>query len=75
MSAEPKKEVHEQFNRWKSVNLGKMKMTVSGKEIDLVITSGDDPCGVCGRGVGVNLVLCTECGTLTHTNITQGSIL
>ena len=74
LTAESKEEVLEQFNRWKSameskglkVNLGKTKILVTGKECESVITSGEHPCGVCGRGVGVNSVLCTECGKWVH---------
>ena len=74
LTAETKEEVLEQFNRWKSameskglkVNLGKTKILVSGKECDSVITSGEYPCGVCGRGVGANSILCSECGKWVH---------
>ena len=74
LTAETKEEVLEQFNRWKSamesrglkVNLGKTKILVSGKECESVVTSGEYPCGVCGRGVGNNSVLCTECGKWVH---------
>ena len=59
LSAESKEEVLEQFNRWISameskglkVNLSKTKILVTGKECESMITSGEYPCGVCGRGV------------------------
>ena len=74
LTAETKEEVLEQFNRWKrameskglKVNLSKTKILVSGKECQAVVTSGEYPCGVCGRGVGANSVLCTECGKWVH---------
>ena len=74
LTAESKEEVLEQFNSWKSameskglkVNLSKTKILVTGKECESVITSGEYPCGVCGRGVGVNSILCTECRKWIH---------
>ena len=74
LTAETKEGVLEQFNEWKcameskglKVNLSKTKILVSGKECESVVTSGEYPCGVCGRGVGANSVLCTECGKWVH---------
>ena len=74
LTAETKEEVLEQFNRWKSameskglkVNLSKTKILVSGKECESVVTSGEHPCSVCGRGVRANSVLCTECRKWVH---------
>ena len=62
LTAETKEGVLEQFNEWRcameskglKVNLSKTKILVSGKECESVVTSGEYPCGVCGRGVGAN---------------------
>ena len=64
-----KSEVQEEFNRLRSVmeskglkvNLGKMKILISGKDCDSVTSSGECSRSVCGRGLEVNFVLCTEC--------------
>ena len=37
-------------------------MMVTGGEVGDVVGVGRYPCGVCGRGVGASLVLCTACG-------------
>ena len=41
------------------VNFEKTKMMVTGGEVGDVVRVGRYPCGVCGRGVGANSVLCT----------------
>ena len=43
------------------VNFGKTKLTVSGMQEE-AFNSNIDPCGVCGRRVMSNSVLCTACG-------------
>ena len=53
-------------NKGPKVKPGKIKFPVSGKECDSLVSSGEYPCGVCGIGVGLNFVLCTEDGKLTH---------
>ena len=40
-------------------------MMVSGSEGEL-FKSNIDPCGVCGRRVMANSVLCTNCGNWVH---------
>ena len=47
------------------VNTGKTKVMVSGSEGELY-KSKIDPCGVCGRRVVANSVLCTKCGNWVH---------
>ena len=47
------------------VNTRKTKLMVSGSEGDL-FKSKIDPCGVCGRRVIANSVLCTKCGSWVH---------
>ena len=74
LTAKSRAEVEEQFERWKSameskglkVNIEKTKILVTGKECETVVSSGEYPCGVCGRGVGVNSVLCVECDRWIH---------
>ena len=63
----------ERFFNWKDalgsknfkVNTRKTKLMESGSEGEL-FKSMIDPCGVCGRGVMANLVLCTKCGSWVH---------
>ena len=65
--------LREKFWKWKEaferkglkVNLGKTKVMVSGEE-RVVSVSKVDPCGVCGKKVGVNSVLCVRCGKWIH---------
>ena len=46
------------------VNTGKTKVMVS--ESEELFKSKIDPCGVCGRRVMANSVLCTKCGNWLH---------
>ena len=63
----------ERFWNWKDalgsknlkVNTRKRKLMVSGSEGELFI-SKIGPCGVCGRRVMANSVLCTKCGSWVH---------
>ncbi len=74
LTAESKNEVEEMFREWKrtierrglKVNIGKTKMMVTGKENAERVQSGRYPCGVCGRGVGVNSILCVVCDKWCH---------
>ena len=73
LTAETWEEVVEKFKSWKvalerrgmKVNMSKTKILVTGKETEQ-IRSGRYPCGVCGRGVGINSVLCVECNLWCH---------
>ena len=73
LTAESKEEVERKFVDWKQamarrgmkVNIGKSKIMVTGKRNE-VIRSGRYPCGVCGRGVGQNSILCTACQLWCH---------
>ena len=73
LTAETHAGVIEEFRRWKTalerrglkINLDKTKIMVTGKE-SVPIRSGRYPCGVCGRGVGVNSVLCVSCSLWCH---------
>ena len=63
----------EKFWKWKvsfeskglKVNLGKTKVVVSGAESEKSL-SKVDPCGICGKRVMVNSVLCVKCGKWIH---------
>ena len=52
------------------VNMKKTKFMVSGTEGEQV-SSKIDPCGVCGRRVKYNSVLCTSCGKWVHGRCTK----
>ena len=43
------------------VNLEKTKLLVTEGEREEVVQMGRYPCGVCGRGVGVNSILHISC--------------
>ena len=74
ITAETREEAVEEFITWKSamecrglkVNIEKTKLLVSGGTCNTVVQTGRYPCGVCGRGVGVNSVLCGDCGKWVH---------
>ena len=67
--AESKEELLQRLSLWQSelekkgmrVNLGKTKIMVSGSNLNTLIDSGKDPCGVCCKGVGSNSIRCTGC--------------
>ena len=73
LSAESREAVEQKFMEWKrplenrgmKVNIGKTKLMVTGKKSE-VMRSGRYPCGVCGRGVGSNSILCTSCLCWCH---------
>ena len=73
LTAESKEEVERKFVDWKQAmarrvmraNIGKSKIMVTGKRNE-VIRSGRYPCGVCGRGVGQNSILCATCRLWCH---------
>ena len=69
LMGETMEELRENFDEWREafeskgmrVNLGKTKLMVRGKI---------DPCGVCGKRVMPNSVLCTACGKWVHARCT-----
>ena len=73
LTGETREEVTNMFLRWKEamecrglkVNLGKTKIMVTGKQGEN-LQSGRYPCSVCGRGVGVNSILCVTCNRWCH---------
>ena len=72
------KGLREKFWKWKEafrskglkVNLGKTKVVVSGAESEVSV-SKIDPCGICGKRVMANKVLCLKCGKWTHGRCTK----
>ena len=74
LTGESKEEVERMFIVWKralerkglKVNMDKTKMMVSGSKEIKPMQSGRYPCAVCGRGVGVNSILCTGCNKWCH---------
>ena len=48
------------------VNLEKTEMMITGGDVGDVVRVERYPCGVCGRGVGANSVLCTACEKWCH---------
>jgi hypothetical protein len=48
------------------INMYKTMVMVTGKEAREKIQSGRWPCGSCGRGVGVNSILCVESDRWCH---------
>ena len=48
------------------VNMEKTKMVVTGRSSTQKIKSGKYPRGCCGKGVGWNSILCTECKNWCH---------
>ena len=65
--------LREKFWKWKEafkskglkVNLGKTKVVVSGAEGEVTV-SKIDPCGICGKRVMANSVLCVKCRKWIH---------
>ena len=47
------------------MNLRKTKVVVSGVEGEVSV-SKVDPCGICGKRVTANSVLCVKCGKWIH---------
>ena len=62
------------FERWRDameqrglkINLGKTKLLVTGKRNLKTPVSVRFPCSVCSAGVGVNSILCKQCGKWCH---------
>ena len=73
LTSETIKGLREKFWKWKEafeskglkVNLGKAKVVVSGAEGEVTV-SKIDPCGICGKRVRVNSVLCVKCRKWIH---------
>ena len=48
------------------VNMGKTKIMVSGRDLDVLKDYGSYPCAVCRTGVGANSILRTKCKKWVH---------
>jgi len=74
LTAESKQGVMQLFDRWREglearglkVNMDKTKLMITGKETRQNINVGRWPCGFCGKGVGVNSILCVKCNRWCH---------
>ena len=74
--SEDMEDLKKRFWNWKGaleskglkVHIRKTEVKVSGSEGEL-FKSKIDPCGVCGRRVMANSVLCTKCGTGFMANV------
>ena len=51
-------------NRRMTVNMNKTKVMISGEWQKVMQRAARWSCGVCGRGVGNNLIQCTSCQKL-----------
>ena len=78
LTAESKEAVEQMFDAWSSamelrglkINIGKTKLLVSGKKNQAPTPSGQHPCAVCNRGVGVNSIFCISCDKWCHKRCT-----
>lgn len=74
LTEESELEVMGVFEKWRvamdskglKVNMEKTKLMITGKESSHRVKSGRWPCGCCGKGVGVNSILCVECSRWCH---------
>ena len=74
LTAESKSELERKFREWKShmedrglkVNIEKTKFMITGDDEAEPVEMGEYPCGVCGRGVGVNSIPCVHCQKWCH---------
>jgi len=72
--AETEEDVIKRLNEWKCnvenrgmrVNMNKTKVVISGEFHKPVQKAAGWTCGVCGRGVGSNLIQCTSCNKWVH---------
>ena len=70
----PKEDLQRKLEAWRSslvgkglkVNAGKSKIMIGGHSMGSVAESGAYPCGVCGKGVQANSILCTACDKWIH---------
>ena len=78
LTSKTMKGLMEKFWKWKEafeskgleVNLVKRKVVVSGAEGEVTV-SKVDPCGICGRRVIANSVLCVQCRKWIHGRCTK----
>ena len=74
LTEESELEVMRAFEKWRAameskglkVNMEKTKLMVTGKRSHDRVLAGRWPCGCCGKGVGVNSILCIVCNKWCH---------
>ena len=74
LTAESEHEILEKYDRWRTelelrglkVNMEKTKMMVTGRSSKQKIKTEKWACGCCGKEVGSNSILCTECKNWCH---------
>ena len=74
ITAENEEGAIDRFNDWKTgmenrglkINMEKTKVMITGRAPVRRQERGNYPCSSCGRGVGVNSVLCRGCGKWCH---------
>ena len=79
--AETLDEVKNRLSLWKQkfaekglkVNVAKTKVLVSGRGLNTIKESGNYPCGVCLKGVGVNSIYCSNCKHWIHKRCSKVS--
>ena len=55
------------------VNAGKTKIMICGIGLDILQSSGEFPCAICGTGVGRNSIQCSGCKHWVHKNAVGSS--
>ena len=78
LTADTNQGVEEIFNEWRSamelrglkINVAKTKLLILEKEKVQAAPTGQNPCGICGRGVGANSILCAACKKWCHHKCT-----
>ena len=71
---ESEEELLQRLSLWKNelekkglrVNVSKTKIMMSGVNLNTLVDSGKNPCGVCRKGVGANSIQCTGCLHWVH---------
>lgn len=48
------------------VNMGKMKVLMSGSNLSVIKKSGKHPCAICLTGTGSNSIFCDGCSLWVH---------
>ena len=79
LTAESISDLERQYVAWKGgmetkglrVNVKKTKVMVSSRDLKPKNKTGKFPCGVCGKGVGSNSILCRSCNHWTHHRCSQ----
>ena len=79
--AETLDEVKNRLSLWKQkfaekglkVNVAKTKVLISGRGLNTIKESGNYPCGVCLKGVGVNSIYCSNCKHWIHKRCSKVS--